>query len=83
MLILSILQVLREFVCKCLEKAVSHRYNSIAFPALGTGNLKFPLNSAAACMVAGIVKFSAKNKISDVRIVLYGGSPELQQLEKV
>lgn len=34
-------------------------------------------------MVAGIVKFSAKNKISDVRIVLYGGSPELQQLEKV
>ena len=83
MLILSIWQVLREFVCNCLEMAVSHRYNSIAFPALGTGNLKFPLNSAAACMVAGIVKFSAKNKISDVRIVLYGGSPELQQLEKV
>lgn len=74
--------VLEEFVYKCLEKAMSKGHKTIAFPALGAGNLKFPLNVAAACMVAGIVKFSKKYSIAEVRIVLYGGSPDLRQLEK-
>lgn len=78
-----IIQVLEEFVYKCLEKAMSKGHKTIAFPALGAGNLKFPLNVAAACMVAGIVKFSKKYSISEIRIVLYGGSPDLRQLEKV
>lgn len=78
-----IIQVLEEFVYKCLEKAMSKGHKTIAFPALGAGNLKFPLNVAAACMVAGIVKFSKKYSIAEVRIVLYGGSPDLRQLEKV
>lgn len=62
---------------------MSKGHKTIAFPALGAGNLKFPLNVAAACMVAGIVKFSKKYSISEIRIVLYSGSPDLRQLEKV
>jgi O-acetyl-ADP-ribose deacetylase (regulator of RNase III) len=62
---------------------VAHGHKSIAFPVLGTGNLKFPLDVAVACIVAAIVKFSAKYSISEIRIVLYGGSPDLRQLEKV
>ncbi|XP_061184931.1 uncharacterized protein LOC133192944 [Saccostrea echinata] len=74
--------ILEEFVYNCLKTANSHGHKSIAFPALGTGQLKFPLDVAAACTVAAIRKFSAKYSISEVRIVLYGGSPDLKQLEK-
>ncbi|XP_062602556.1 protein mono-ADP-ribosyltransferase PARP15-like [Saccostrea cucullata] len=74
--------VLEYFVYKCLKTAKSRGHNSIAFPALGTEQLKFPPDVAAACTVAGIQKFSDKYNNFEVRILLYGGSPDLEQLEK-
>ena len=70
----------------CLERANASGYSSIAFPALGTGYHKFPVDAAAESMVAAIVKFSSQRSqqtITDVRIVLYGGSDNLTTLEKV
>ncbi|XP_035682818.1 protein mono-ADP-ribosyltransferase PARP14-like [Branchiostoma floridae] len=41
---------LRTMVQDCLESADEDGYTSIAFPAMGTGNLKYPRNVAATCM---------------------------------
>ena len=70
----------------CLDRANASGYSSIAFPALGTGYHKFPVDAAAESMVASIVKFFSQRSqqtIKDVRIVLYGGSSSLTTLEKV
>lgn len=78
-----IIQVFEEFVYKCLEKVMLKGYKIIVFLVLGVGNFKFLLNVVVACMVVGIVKFFKKYSIVEVRIVLYGGSLDLRQLEKV
>lgn len=77
--------ILEEFILECLQKANTNGHKSIAFPALGTGYLKFPTDVASACMVAAFSKFcrETKNKsVSELRVVLYEGADNLKQLEK-
>ncbi|XP_061184934.1 uncharacterized protein LOC133192948 [Saccostrea echinata] len=76
--------LLEDFVLGCLEKANKSGYTSIALPALGTGFHKFPADVAAANIVSSIEKFSKQRQqqsISDIRVVLYGGSSDLPKLE--
>ena len=58
----------------CLNEADSKRYNSIAFPAIGTGNLGFPRDVVAKEMFTVIYNFARANpktSIKDVRFIVY------------
>ncbi|KAI8507644.1 positive regulation of interleukin-4-mediated signaling pathway [Branchiostoma belcheri] len=70
-------QPLRTMVQECLESADNDSYTSIAFPAMGTGNLKYPRDLAASCMYDEIVSFSQSNPgttLKDVRIIVFDQS---------
>ena len=57
-----------------MTEASKAKYNSIAFPAMGTGNLGYPRDVVAKCMKDCINDFGAKNpnsSVKDVNIVVY------------
>lgn len=56
------------------------------FPALGTGELKFPPDIAASSVIGGILSFLRDNKrtsISEIRVVVYGGNTMWSSISKV
>ena len=61
-----------ETINACLVKAEQLQYKTIAFPAIGTGLLKFPNTEAAKGFLAGIKQFSLTNPqhVKQVRIVI-------------
>ncbi|CAG2257296.1 unnamed protein product [Mytilus edulis] len=63
----------------CLLKANTSAYKSIAFPALGTGNLKYPMSEVARMMFANVKKFERGNPISSITDVFQ----HEQQKEKI
>jgi poly [ADP-ribose] polymerase 10/14/15 len=67
-------QSTRAFVRTCLEKCNSLK--SVAFPALGTGNLGYPPHEAAKIMYEEVEKFSKSKTTSlrDVMFVIYDDS---------
>ncbi|XP_034043176.1 protein mono-ADP-ribosyltransferase PARP14-like isoform X1 [Thalassophryne amazonica] len=69
-------KTLSDLVWDCLNKAEDSGLNSITFPAIGTGNLGFPKDLAAAVMFDQISAFSSKKQpkhLKTVVIVLYHG----------
>ncbi|OPL33417.1 hypothetical protein AM593_08984, partial [Mytilus galloprovincialis] len=75
---------LHTFVTKCHTEANKYGSESIAFPALGTGILKFPSDIAASIFIRAIKDFVHKHprtSISDIRVVVYGGM-NCQQAEQ-
>ncbi len=57
-----------------LNLAHSCGCSSIAFPTIGTGNLKFPVDVVASTMFKVVMDFSSANPettINDIRFVLY------------
>ena len=52
-----LLQVLKQFVAECLLKADEENCNSVAFPALGTGNLRYPPRNVAEAMLDGVENY--------------------------
>lgn len=66
------LQVLYDSVTDCLQNASKNRYKSIAFPAIGTGNLGFDKKEVAAIMADAVVDFahSCQTEI-DVMFIIY------------
>jgi len=59
-----------------LTQACASGHNSIAIPAIGTGNLKVPNTLVAKWMFDDVVEFSRKNASSGlkfVRFVVYSG----------
>jgi len=59
---------------RCLELAVEHECNSIAFPAISTGVYGYPVDRAAETSLAAIRDFcAAENKPSMIRVVLFDG----------
>lgn len=63
------MQALKSFVTKCLEEADNKGHSSIAFPAIGTGNLGYPKDIVAEEMFEAVSQFSKKNPRSSVRNV--------------
>lgn len=65
--------ILCNFVYDCLIKAASKKgLQSVAFPALGTGALGYPIESVAEMMFKGVMNFDAESKKSlDVSFVIY------------
>ena len=61
-------------VTQVLQQANQKGYQSIALPAIGTGNLRFPHNVAARLMYEAAIKFSQQNpqgSLVDIRLVVY------------
>lgn len=71
---MTILQVLRGIIKKCLNEAQQRSLSSIAIPAIGTGNLNFPHDRVATASFDEVLKFSKKNPSStlkEVHLVVY------------
>lgn len=67
------------FIEKCLEKALDIGITSIAFPALGTGNLNYSPQKVAAEMESAIAKFQAKPQQGSLKKILIIIYPEGQK----
>ncbi|XP_067657899.1 protein mono-ADP-ribosyltransferase PARP14-like [Haliotis asinina] len=68
------LQALTKTVDTCLQRAPSRGYETIAFPALGTGILQYPPEIVARVFKEKIAAFSTDNPLTCLReviIVLY------------
>ena len=66
--------MLKKMVKDCLEMSTSRGHQSITFPALGTGNLRYPVNEVAKAMIEAMIEYVEGNPdttIHDVRIVIY------------
>ncbi|XP_062288430.1 protein mono-ADP-ribosyltransferase PARP9 [Scomber scombrus] len=65
-------QMLYDSVYGCLQRAAAHQYNSIAFPAIGTGGLRFNKKEVAVIMSNAVTDFAhnTTNRM-DVRFVIF------------
>ncbi|XP_053407776.1 protein mono-ADP-ribosyltransferase PARP14-like isoform X2 [Mercenaria mercenaria] len=67
-------QALQKLVKDCMKEAEKQNKTSIAFPAIGTGNLGFPRDIVASEMLTAVSKFAKRNPVSsvrDVRFIVY------------
>ncbi|XP_041369508.1 protein mono-ADP-ribosyltransferase PARP14-like [Gigantopelta aegis] len=67
-------QLLSNLIFDCMKEASKTKCRSIAFPAMGTGNLGYPRDIVAKCMHDSINEFGNQNRNSslrDVKIVVY------------
>ncbi|KAL3864673.1 hypothetical protein ACJMK2_006335 [Sinanodonta woodiana] len=67
-------KMLHGLMKKCLDQCEKDGYTSIAFPALGTGNLNYPKDVVAKEMFQHISTYSKDNpssSVTDVRFVVY------------
>ncbi|XP_068102339.1 protein mono-ADP-ribosyltransferase PARP14-like [Hyperolius riggenbachi] len=64
-------KILRNIVQTCLSETEKRMKRSITFPAIGTGALGFPRNTAAAIMFAEIIDFSSKKRPTHLREVIF------------
>lgn len=67
-------KVLRAFMEKCLAHVDQNQHSSVAFPAMGTGNLGYPRETVAKEMFSIVHNFGSSNPnttICDVYFVLY------------
>ena len=68
---------LRRSTRRSLELARQRSLRSIAFPAVGTGIARFPLQECAQIMVEEVIAHSRKpTTLRQVRFVLFGGDAE-------
>lgn len=60
-----------KIVANCLAQAEQHEQSSLTFPAIGTGNLRFPRTEVASLMLDTVLKFSQKRGSRNVQEVLF------------
>ena len=73
-------QTLRTILQKSLHEVGQLRGKSIAFPIIGTGNLRFPPNEACRIMLEEAVTFYQRNPhsiVKDIRFVVFSGDKSL------
>ncbi|KAK6178592.1 hypothetical protein SNE40_013346 [Patella caerulea] len=67
---------LENLILKCLRKAEAGGYKSIAFPAIGTGNLGFPRDLVARVFYQTINDYKSQGgtlKVNDIKLIVYPG----------
>ncbi|XP_060593079.1 protein mono-ADP-ribosyltransferase PARP14-like isoform X3 [Ruditapes philippinarum] len=64
-------QALHKLMKDCMDEAENQGKTSIAFPAIGTGNLGFPRDIVATEMFSAVSKFSNSNPSSSLREVSF------------
>ncbi|XP_026232456.1 poly(ADP-ribose) polymerase family member 14-related sequence 1 isoform X2 [Anabas testudineus] len=76
-------KILRGIFKDCMEKAENTGLTSISFPAIGTGNLRFPKDLVVNLMLDEILAFSSKKQpkhLKKVMIILYSGDAQTIQV---
>ncbi|XP_076471482.1 protein mono-ADP-ribosyltransferase PARP14-like [Babylonia areolata] len=77
--------VLQDTVTRCLTEASKRRYQAIAFPVLGAGNLKYPMTEVVQAMVSAVHLFQANHSptsLKVVKFVVYQDRTTLQQFQR-
>ncbi|XP_072469894.1 protein mono-ADP-ribosyltransferase PARP14-like [Notamacropus eugenii] len=64
-------KIMEDIITKCLEAAVALSVTSITFPAIGTGNLKFPKNIFAKLILSQVFKFSRSRPLKTLKEVFF------------
>ena len=67
----SLFQTLEDFVYECLKTADQNGLKSIAFPALGTGNLGYPADLVASTMYQAVQHFERIKSDTSVEEVMF------------
>ncbi|XP_032725407.1 protein mono-ADP-ribosyltransferase PARP14 isoform X2 [Lontra canadensis] len=63
--------VMRDIIRKCLEITENLFLRSIAFPAIGTGNLRFPKTVFAELITSEVLNFSSKIQLTALQEVQF------------
>lgn len=64
-------QALTKVFNTCLELADAKGYKSVAFPALGTGNLKYPGREVSTCMFETATEWGLKKKAKSLHVIKF------------
>uniref|UniRef100_A0A8C0NAX9 Poly [ADP-ribose] polymerase n=2 Tax=Canis lupus familiaris TaxID=9615 RepID=A0A8C0NAX9_CANLF len=64
-------KIMRDIIRKCLEITESLSLRSIAFPAIGTGNLGFPKTIFAELITSEVLTFSSKTQLAALQEVQF------------
>ncbi|XP_043919360.1 protein mono-ADP-ribosyltransferase PARP14-like [Protopterus annectens] len=66
-------KTLQDIIKKCLENAHNSGYQSITFPAIGTGNLRYPKRMVAETFIKEVTEFGRANTttLTTVNVVVY------------
>ncbi|XP_077623737.1 protein mono-ADP-ribosyltransferase PARP14 isoform X2 [Crocuta crocuta] len=64
-------KIMGDIIRKCLEITESLSLRSIAFPAIGTGNLGFPKSLFAELIISEVLKFSSKTQLKTLQEVYF------------
>uniref|UniRef100_A0A8I4A263 Poly [ADP-ribose] polymerase n=1 Tax=Callithrix jacchus TaxID=9483 RepID=A0A8I4A263_CALJA len=75
----SSLKIMQDIIRECLEITESLSLKSIAFPAIGTGNLGFPKPVFAELIISEVFKFSSKNQLKTLQEVHFLLHPSDQE----
>ena len=62
---------MKKFVSRCLEKADENKFATLAFPALGTGNLNFQSNLVADIIKEAVEKYHKNNPNTCIRKIVF------------
>ena len=70
-------ETLRRSTARTLALANERSLSSIAFPAVGTGIARFPMDQCAQIMIEEVARHAkGKTSLKDVRFVLFGSDAE-------
>uniref|UniRef100_A0AAV2JX23 Macro domain-containing protein n=1 Tax=Knipowitschia caucasica TaxID=637954 RepID=A0AAV2JX23_KNICA len=69
-------QMMYRSVQDCLRYAVSYQHRSVAFPAIGTGNLGFSDQEAARIMLYAVRDFSQSQQPINVHFIIFPSDTE-------
>ncbi|KAL5021578.1 hypothetical protein ScPMuIL_000733 [Solemya velum] len=75
----TLLKTMNKFIKSCLNETSQKGLTSIAFPALGSGNLGYPLKVVAEEMYRAVYEFQKENKhssLTSVSFVIYPTNTE-------
>ncbi|XP_003941705.3 protein mono-ADP-ribosyltransferase PARP14 isoform X1 [Saimiri boliviensis] len=75
----SSLKIMQGIIRECLEITDGLSLKSIAFPAIGTGNLGFPKTIFAELIISEVFKFSSKNQLKSLQEVHFLVHPSDQE----
>uniref|UniRef100_L7N1F5 Poly [ADP-ribose] polymerase n=1 Tax=Myotis lucifugus TaxID=59463 RepID=L7N1F5_MYOLU len=64
-------KIMQDIIRKCLEMTENLSLNSIAFPAIGTGNLGFPKTVFAELIISEVFKFSSNSQRTALQEVCF------------
>lgn len=69
--VLCAFQIMKEIIRDCLEITEKLSSRSIAFPAIGTGNLGFPKTEFAELLLSEVLTFSSKKQLKTLQEVQF------------